>query len=662
MSPIALDNTIIEQNPFEPVELTNGLTKDPTKPFTNQEEQPQQQQLPQREREQESSQDKGTVQAIEDIMQVDDESQGMQDNTSLEPKPDQQTSSPQQLSQLSPQPEQEVQVTSSQVQLPNSDNVEIYTTNSSDMEDIIECSLEETLLNENEDYEMVSRAVNVLKFQLEQAKEDIKKLKEIKQNALSDPITYIEKLRDGTNGKIPERQYIFGVPQIDWSKYHTRPSQYKPPPCPEQDSGSSSKSNDTSTNDRGSSPDLAEFVHKKAQELGFKVPPNAVLSTRTKRKTNPIFDDDCVFTLPQSVGVNTQVSMTSNKKGKLDCYRTSSSIYNTPIKQRGGNNTIRNGLVSAAALNSPIFNTPEADSSCSSTPTVPSNRRNNKKVIKNNFLNPNALILTTNNRQKSSEIKLPEDSPKPVNYNIPWTDEEQRRLVELLAIYPDEEIQSHRFKKISEALGTRTPKQVASRVQKYFIKLAKHGLPVPGRIPSVSFATTTSKNSQSKNKKSGRASKPKPPSLSPEKRPRHPRVSGLSYLEERPPPTVYMPDDDDESMIKDVMLSVDLPHNNNIQQTYNVVTGPVHHGFCCDGCHTDPIIGTRYLCTECDESHEVDLCEDCFGEESFENEFHKKTHKFSAITNPITPHIDMDYVSESVGEYSYLGVAPPPAS
>jgi hypothetical protein len=56
------------------------------------------------------------------------------------------------------------------------------------------------------------------------------------------------------------------------------------------------------------------------------------------------------------------------------------------------------------------------------------------------------------------------------------------------------------------ALGTRTPKQVramkllyyslmttvnkdfdqvASRIQKYFIKLAKHGLPVPGRMPNL---------------------------------------------------------------------------------------------------------------------------------------------------------------------------------
>ncbi|PKY38962.1 hypothetical protein RhiirA4_392723, partial [Rhizophagus irregularis] len=57
--------------------------------------------------------------------------------------------------------------------------------------------------------------------------------------------------------------------------------------------------------------------------------------------------------------------------------------------------------------------------------------------------------------------------------------------------------------------------------------------------------------------------------------------------------------DDDESSIKNVMMC-------------NFITGPVHYGFCCDGCHMDPIIGTRYLFNECDESHEVDLCEECF--------------------------------------------------
>lgn len=40
-----------------------------------------------------------------------------------------------------------------------------------------------------------------------------------------------------------------------------------------------------------------------------------------------------------------------------------------------------------------------------------------------------------------------------------------------------------RFKKIADALGNRTLQQVTSRVQKYFVKLYKAGLPIPGRIP-----------------------------------------------------------------------------------------------------------------------------------------------------------------------------------
>src|SRR6266540_2355583 len=143
MSPIAFDTTIIEQNTFESVE-NNGLTKDSTKPFTSQEEQPQQQQPPQQQQEQKRNntfnlenqqKDKETVQTFEDIMQVD-ELQEPQDNSSLEPKPDLQTSPLQQLPQLPPQPVQGVQATSSQVQLPNPENVEICTSNSSDMEDI----------------------------------------------------------------------------------------------------------------------------------------------------------------------------------------------------------------------------------------------------------------------------------------------------------------------------------------------------------------------------------------------------------------------------------------------------------------------------------------------------------------------------------------------
>ena len=73
------------------------------------------------------------------------------------------------------------------------------------------------------------------------------------------------------------------------------------------------------------------------------------------------------------------------------------------------------------------------------------------------------------------------DASKPQTFNQPWTPEEQRRLEELLEEYPSEEIEMERWKKIATCLGNRTSIQVQSRVQKYFQKLQKAGLPIPGR-------------------------------------------------------------------------------------------------------------------------------------------------------------------------------------
>lgn len=75
---------------------------------------------------------------------------------------------------------------------------------------------------------------------------------------------------------------------------------------------------------------------------------------------------------------------------------------------------------------------------------------------------------------------------KPETFNQLWTPEEQKRLEELLTIYPPEQVEMERFRKIAKALGNRTPLQVQSRVQKYFIKLQKAGLPVPGRTYNFS--------------------------------------------------------------------------------------------------------------------------------------------------------------------------------
>ncbi|XP_003739319.1 ZZ-type zinc finger-containing protein 3 [Galendromus occidentalis] len=80
---------------------------------------------------------------------------------------------------------------------------------------------------------------------------------------------------------------------------------------------------------------------------------------------------------------------------------------------------------------------------------------------------------------------LPKQASKPETFNKPWSIEEQLKLEELLVKHPPQVVEAGRWKKIAEELGNRTVKQVASRVQKYFIKLTKAGLQVPGRVPHI---------------------------------------------------------------------------------------------------------------------------------------------------------------------------------
>ncbi|CAG8563398.1 39760_t:CDS:2 [Gigaspora margarita] len=371
------------------------------------------------------------------------------------------------------QPQQIQQEHPTQHQVPQQEDNEVNKESATNINDIEKTTdsnnLEEKLLKDNEDYEMVLRAVNVLKFQLQQVKEDICKLKSMKEKALIDPIQFVEDLRNGTNEKAPKRQFIFGAPTIDWSKYHTTPSKYKARIDQEKMKSSKDRVNSSSSSDnsRPGSPDIVEFVHKKAQELGFKVPQNAMKSTRPKKKRIcQNSDDESTFTLPSRAYINAQGSTPSKSKKKEMSTRTA------PTKARS--------LIS----------------NCST-----------------------------------------------------------------------------------------------SRLQKDF---TKYGI-ITGCTPSVSIDYS--------DKKPGRSSKSDSSKLPPEKRPRRPRVSGIAYMEARPPPTLYMPDDDDETIIKEVMLSMDKLGNESK----------------CDGCRMDPILGTRFLCMNCDESREVDLCEDCMIEGKFEN-------------------------------------------
>ncbi|KAG1737800.1 hypothetical protein EDB19DRAFT_1716699 [Suillus lakei] len=75
------------------------------------------------------------------------------------------------------------------------------------------------------------------------------------------------------------------------------------------------------------------------------------------------------------------------------------------------------------------------------------------------------------------EPKADADKPRPETYKQAWSVSEQHLLERLLEEIPDGE--RNRWAKISQAMGgRRTPRQVASRVQKYFEKLKRFGVGV----------------------------------------------------------------------------------------------------------------------------------------------------------------------------------------
>ncbi|EDV98911.1 GH13580 [Drosophila grimshawi] len=118
--------------------------------------------------------------------------------------------------------------------------------------------------------------------------------------------------------------------------------------------------------------------------------------------------------------------------------------------------------------------------------------RNNEPLIEANYLAtvrlPELPTLTVKDmdppKPKSNPINEEKDCKNGAKTSMRlWTNEEQRRLEQLLIEYPPEEVEMRRFNKIAKALGNRTTQQVFSRVQKYFQKLRDAGMPVPGRLP-----------------------------------------------------------------------------------------------------------------------------------------------------------------------------------
>lgn len=265
------------------------------------------------------------------------------------------------------------------------------------------------------------------------------------------------------------------------------------------------------------------------------------------------------------------------------------------------------------------------------------------------------------------------DSSKPSTFNQLWTEEEQQRLESLLVEYPPEEVEAKRWSKIANALGNRTTIQVASRVQKYFLRLAKEGLPVPGRMPSLNSQT---KRSTHRHHKYNRM-----------------YYNSSTFLQSHTPP-VWMPDDgpniesnigrvvkqedevsqpeilrygndssEDEEYPEDVLKSKEyeeLQHLRKLrieklQHEKSALTK--HIGYKCDNCGCEPIVGIRWHCIDCPTEISFDFCDDC-SIVPFQKEKHDSSHRLAPVKTDV---LDSDYMSFTKS-YNYLDSNYMPAS
>ncbi|XP_070829354.1 ZZ-type zinc finger-containing protein 3 [Chaetodon trifascialis] len=247
---------------------------------------------------------------------------------------------------------------------------------------------------------------------------------------------------------------------------------------------------------------------------------------------------------------------------------------------------------------------------------------------------------------------------KPDTFNQLWTVEEQKKLEQLLVKFPPEEVESRRWQKIADELGNRTAKQVASRVQKYFIKLTKAGIPVPGRTPNLCMYTkkASSKRQHHLNKHLYRPStfltSYEPPVYMDEEDERS------AYYSSVQDPSA---DDSDEEAIpvelRDLpeykeLLELKRLKKQTLQEIREDKAGPRHVGYKCDVCGMEPIQGVRWHCQDCPQDSSVDFCSNC-SDCLFKTETHKPNHHLEPVHQPDT-FLDRDYCLPQSTGYNYL--------
>jgi hypothetical protein len=203
--------------------------------------------------------------------------------------------------------------------------------------------------------------------------------------------------------------------------------------------------------------------------------------------------------------------------------------------------------------------------------------------------------------QRVHRVSLGESELVAAHYNLPWSDEEKRRLEELLLVYPEEPVNSRRYAKIAQALGTRTASQVSNRIHKLMAKKLRQ----------------TKKDAEANRQQASKLLKVI-------------NKNGSSTGEGQPIGQIMEEDELELEVDDELKDSEDYQEYMRLKHQLDEIKAQAleHPGYKCDGCGMEPIIGARYHCKDC-TNPEMDFCSSCKDTISMS---HPASHELELIT------------------------------
>lgn len=430
---------------------------------------------------------------------------------------------------------------------------------------------------------MVQEYISTLQDQLEQCHADINKLKELKSRALEDPEEFIKFLKSIESRVVmPVPQAIQRSPNVPLDRYRLKLTRR---------SNSKFEQN-------------LEYLLARLQQVNRQRP---ILDQPLFRSESTIVEARPASAPVKATFPDIRQSFLTVLDHPLPASIATPNVLPPTVHQPRPRQASRFNAAEPFAseyprpLSVPVFSAPPTPGpSRSVTPKVASQSKQQKQ------------------RVRKASANAPENTS--LTHNIPWSDDEKRKLDYLLTVYPEEEVQARRYAKISAALGSRTANQVASRVQKLQAKAARmkaKSEKAGNSIPEASTKTIT-------------------PRVDDETRELVVQLESF-FSASSDPGIKSTPEYAEYLRLKAQLEAIAL----------DPLNGVIHAGYKCDSCGIDPLIGARWTCCSCPRSApSIDLCDLCVSK-GFETEIHKVSHVFKKIEIPeevINDTADADFL------------------